>query len=107
MYGMDEGMRRWRSPSGVSKAKLDLGLPRHISAGTMARREVERCFSRRMDEALLGDVKLVVSELVTNAVQHGDGDIRLAVHAMADHVLVEVSDEGRGFVAPGHAPRER
>jgi anti-sigma regulatory factor (Ser/Thr protein kinase) len=104
---MNEPMGRWRSTGGATKAKLDLGLPRHLSAGTMARREVERCFSRRLADPLIGDIKLVVSELVTNAVEHGAGDIRLVVHAMADHVRVEVSDEGRGFIAPGHAPCER
>lgn len=34
----------------------------------------------------------MVSELVTNAVRYGDAPIKLAIHASADRVRVEVTD---------------
>lgn len=39
---------------------------------------------------------LLVSELVTNAVVHAGGTIRLTVHADAHWVRIEVEDQGRG-----------
>jgi anti-sigma regulatory factor (Ser/Thr protein kinase) len=54
------------------------------------------------------DVRLLVSELVTNAVRHGElapGDvIRLVVDADADVLRVEVHDPGGGFVPVEPAP---
>ena len=40
------------------------------------------------------DVKLMVSELVTNAVRHGAGDATLVVHRGEGRLNVSVSDEG-------------
>ena len=40
------------------------------------------------------EVKLMVSELVTNAVRHGDGSATLVVHRGAGRLNVAVSDEG-------------
>jgi len=51
----------------------------------------------------LNDGKLVVSELVTNAVLHGVGRILLRTELDEDHVLIEVVDEGSGFE---HAVRQ-
>ena len=54
-----------------------------------------------LDESLLGDLRLLVSELVTNSVRHsGAGrkatvDMRVAIED--DVVRVEVSDPGEGF----------
>jgi anti-sigma regulatory factor (Ser/Thr protein kinase) len=50
-------------------------------------------------------LKLLVSELVTNAAIHSDapaGEITLSAHLLEDHpaVRVEVTDEGSGFKAP-------
>ncbi|MEU9734113.1 ATP-binding protein [Streptomyces sp. NPDC048002] len=45
-----------------------------------------------LSESLTTDVVVTVSELVTNAVQHGSGDIRLRVQCSAGRLLVEVSD---------------
>src|SRR4051794_24161476 len=60
----------------------------------------------RIDEERLGDLKLLVSELVTNSVRHADvrsdDTIALAVELGSDTVRIEVSDRGKGFI-----PRER
>lgn len=44
--------------------------------------------------------KLLVSELVTNALLHGEGTITLRAHLDDDRLLVEVMDEGPGFERP-------
>jgi anti-sigma regulatory factor (Ser/Thr protein kinase) len=69
----------------------------------MSRRSLEQhdglAQTRRLD-----DVKLLVSELVTNAVRHAPhepGDtVRLSVRMEGDLVHVEVCDRGRGFEPP-------
>ncbi|MDQ3991246.1 MAG: ATP-binding protein, partial [Actinomycetota bacterium] len=49
----------------------------------------------------LEDVRLLVSELVTNSFRHGGlgaGDhIELSIRVSPDHIRVEVADPGRGF----------
>lgn len=55
----------------------------------------------RVDERLLQDVRLLVSELVTNSVRHPrippGALVRIKVQLMANVVRVEVADEGSGF----------
>ena len=59
-------------------------------------------------DAKLRDVRLLVSELVTNAVRHANlapGDMILLVFEVADHAFrVEVHDPGGGFVPTSPAP---
>jgi anti-sigma regulatory factor (Ser/Thr protein kinase) len=54
------------------------------------------------------DVRLLVSELVTNAVRHAnldDGDVILLVIDLADSMLrVEVHDPGGGFIPSAPSP---
>lgn len=45
-----------------------------------------------VSKSLTADVVVIVSELVTNAIQHGSGDVKLRVQCSADRLLVEVSD---------------
>jgi anti-sigma regulatory factor (Ser/Thr protein kinase) len=55
----------------------------------------------QLDESLLGDVRLLVSELVTNSVRHSGVDHTHRIQLRAEHagrkVRVEVSDAGEGF----------
>ncbi|MEU8238153.1 ATP-binding protein [Actinoplanes missouriensis] len=44
------------------------------------------------DEGWAADVAVVVSELVTNAVQHGAGSVVLEIEAYGDQVIVSVAD---------------
>jgi len=104
---MDGDFQRWRRKAEPSAAKLDIDLPRHLAAGSIARRELQRCFGRRLDETAMIDVRLAANELVTNAVVHGVGEIRLLAQAMPDHVRVEVSDQGEGFTVPAEVERGR
>jgi anti-sigma regulatory factor (Ser/Thr protein kinase) len=66
----------------------------------------------RVDKALLDDVRLLVSELVTNSVRHssiGERDIVRMTVAVTERTLrVEVMDPGPGFEpAPRDADRTR
>lgn len=54
-------------------------------------------FSGVLDRGVLDDVVLVVSELVANAVGHGQGEIRLRLAHDAGVVRGEVIDAGSGF----------
>ena len=55
----------------------------------------------RIDDGLLEDVRLLVSELVTNSVRHSelspDGLVSLDVSVSATTMRVEVADSGKGF----------
>ena len=54
------------------------------------------------------DLRLLVTELVTNGVRHGStrGPVAVAVNVEDDRVRVDVSDYGRGFTPP-EAPMPR
>src|SRR3954451_16007836 len=49
----------------------------------------------------LDDIALLVSELVTNSVRHGDADeddrLELTAHRDGDRLRIEVADSGPGF----------
>ena len=65
-------------------------------------------FSGLVERTVWEDMRLLVTELVTNGVRHGSerGPVKVAV-AVHDHtVRVEVSDTGRGFTPPD-APMPR
>jgi len=54
----------------------------------------------RIDGNVLDDIRLLVSELVTNSVRHAAAErdlVRLAVSSRGSTVRVEVSDGGTGF----------
>lgn len=73
-----------------------LQLPRDPRSVSEARRFVDRLLRRR---AVPDDTRewalLVSSELVTNAYQHGEGEIELRVNVLDDRLRIEVIDEGR------------
>jgi anti-sigma regulatory factor (Ser/Thr protein kinase) len=74
-------------------------IPRDAAAPRRARLAVERLASA-IPADLVGDVKLLVSELVTNSVKYGSDShvtLRIAVERR-DAVRVDVTDRGGGFV---------
>jgi anti-sigma regulatory factor (Ser/Thr protein kinase) len=78
-------------------------LPKSLSAPARARELLERLNSDLSVERL-DDARLLLSEIVANAVEHvrEDGDIEVRIELL-DHVLrVEVLDPGPGFT---YAPR--
>jgi len=83
---------------------MDVVLPRSRDAGERARRLMAERFREQLGEQPMATLQTVVSELVNNAVVHGQGTITLRAALSGDCVRVEVTDEGRGKVP---AIRER
>ena len=85
-------------------------LPPGPEAVAQARRALDR-LSDGLSESDLFDLRLVVSELVTNSVRHAGsqraGDVRLAVCLEEHCARVEVRDAGAGFRPPADGPRAR
>jgi anti-sigma regulatory factor (Ser/Thr protein kinase) len=85
-------------PEHAQKTHLDRGR----DAPSLARRAIEDWLRHALDRNQLEDVKLLVSELVTNAVRHPDSgtgiDVEVAV--TAGNVRVVVTDPGHGFSKP-------
>ena len=84
----------------------ELRLHRHPAEVERARRQVAQ-FCAEMPGELSSVAELLASELVTNAVVHGAGDILLRL-AVADHtVRVEVADDSPHGPEPQPADTER
>jgi anti-sigma regulatory factor (Ser/Thr protein kinase) len=72
-------------------------LERQPDAARAARGAVRDLCANRSADELVTDVELVVSELVTNAVTHGAGEITLTVTLVRNSsVTLSVLDEGDG-----------
>lgn len=67
------------------------------AAPSRARAALSQWLASRAEPAELERVRLLVTELVTNAVIHGRGEIQVLADANDDRILVEVIDEGGGF----------
>jgi DNA-binding NarL/FixJ family response regulator len=73
-------------------AEVKAGLRADTSSAGRARRFVDEVLSRWRCDALLDDVQLLVSELVTNAVVHAGSEVEVAVRLLSDSVRIEVVD---------------
>jgi len=78
-------------------ASLSLDLPSDPSAPGLARRAATRVVGDGLDPGRLDDVLLVVTELVSNAVVHGQGNVVLRLQLEDGVVHGEVIDQGGGF----------
>jgi anti-sigma regulatory factor (Ser/Thr protein kinase) len=78
-------------------------LPADAHAPGIARAFVER-HSGDLPAELIDDAMVLVSELVSNAVLHGQPDIRLQVRVRSPGIGVAVSDKG-GDLPPEHPAR--
>lgn len=77
---------------------LDLSYPANPTAVARARTELCDAMAPDLDNGVLDTLRLLVSELVTNAVRHGDGNGPVEVHAHWNaEVRIEVCDHGQGF----------
>lgn len=76
-------------------------LPRDLSSARAARRFVERAALAWGAGGLQDTLALLATELVANAVRHGDGDIDITVRITADSVRVEVRDSSETAPAVG------
>jgi anti-sigma regulatory factor (Ser/Thr protein kinase) len=82
------------------------GGPYAVTAARLALADLES----RLDASVAFDVRLLVSELVTNSVQHArvaaEDSIVLVVNISDEVVRVEVRDNGPGFEPPASPPPE-
>jgi anti-sigma regulatory factor (Ser/Thr protein kinase) len=85
---------------------IRMSLPASASSATTARSEMTRRLATRVSGGALDDVRLLVTELITNALRHaglrpGD-EIGLKAELSGGTVRIEVRDPGRdGPVAMG------
>ena len=88
----------------MTDPSVSLRLARGPEAPGRARAEVIARFRDRLEDGTVYDVALVVSELVTNGVNHpgADQELGVEVHVVGDHVLIAVSDRDAQIV-----PRQR
>src|SRR5690606_37951295 len=85
---------------------LVLRVPAHDTSVRVARHAL-RSLGGMVEESLITRGELVVSELVTNAIQHGSSDddevvLRLAVEG--DEIIGAVTDHGPSFEPPTGPP---
>jgi anti-sigma regulatory factor (Ser/Thr protein kinase) len=88
----------------MTGAPFETELPRSHDAPWLARRLLAQWFGAELASDELHRTKLLASELVTNAILHGQGTITLRADLDHDRALIEVIDEGTGFE---HAIRRR
>ncbi len=96
-------MRTADEPASDAAAVLRIGLPRTAEAPSAARAAIAGFLAdRAVEPDTLASLRLLVSELVSNAVVHSDAspacEIVLCARPLADAaVRVEVIDRGGGF----------
>lgn len=85
----------------MTSTPFALTLTRDVSAPRIARHILNEWFATALAHDEFDTAELLVSELVTNAVLHGQGTIMVRAHLVdGDGLLVEVMDEGTGFERP-------
>ncbi len=78
--------------------RLELTLPPEPGSVAEARTRVLEALAPHLDDRDVETLRLLVSEVVTNAVRHGDSGQPVELHASwSDEVRVEVVDRGEGF----------
>jgi serine/threonine-protein kinase RsbW len=84
----------------MSERTHSIHLPCDERISSRARAELARCINGKAADRT-SDVHLLVSELVTNGVEHGrpdeQGRLELRVDTAAERLRVEVLDSGGGF----------
>ncbi|GAA2210834.1 hypothetical protein GCM10009850_062930 [Nonomuraea monospora] len=78
----------------AERYQVDTKLPEEMGSITVARRLAGTVLKECDYQGRHEDVLLVVSELVTNALVHGDGSPALRVRASVSQVRIEVGDTG-------------
>ena len=97
-----EASSRVMTGGAVCRSSVTVRLPRDPAAGAAARRVVRTRFGELLTGDTLDDVLIVISELVSNAVLHGTGDIELRVAYDGGRITGDVADQGAGFARPTH-----
>jgi serine/threonine-protein kinase RsbW len=78
--------------------------PEYITLGRLALTGLARLRPEPLSPEVLGDLKLALTEACTNSVRHayanGEGLVEIVYELHPDRLVVEVADEGEGFVPP-------
>jgi len=73
--------------------------PEYITLGRLALTAIGRL--QELEEEVLGDLKLALTEACTNSVRHayadGAGTVEIVYELYPDRLVIEVSDTGEGF----------
>jgi serine/threonine-protein kinase RsbW len=76
----------------------------YITLGRLALTGIARLRSAPLPQEVLGDLKLALTEACTNSVRHayggGEGLVEILYELHDDRLVVEVTDQGEGFVPP-------
>jgi anti-sigma regulatory factor (Ser/Thr protein kinase) len=79
-------------------AHLKIDLPRSNRAPALARKALLE-LDGPPDDGVRADLRLLVSELVTNSVKYGgDGPVRLEVSSAGERIRAEIANRGASFV---------
>jgi anti-sigma regulatory factor (Ser/Thr protein kinase) len=78
-------------------------LPNSPAAPGIARAQLAEA-SAGLSSQVRDDALVLVSELVTNAVQYGSPDIELRVRVVPPEIVVSVTDSGDGLPRPTERP---
>ena len=88
----------------MATERFGRGLPRAADAPRIARGLLGSWTHASVEPDQLRTARLLVNELVSNAVIHGEGQITLCVWLRVDALRVEVCDQGAGFVVGDRRP---
>jgi len=93
-------------PGSVHVVRLTIpAKPEYIILGRLALTGIAGLHHAPLSEEVLGDLKLALTEACTNSVRHAydgsDGAVSIAYELYRDRLVVEVADEGPGFVPDG------
>ena len=76
--------------------------PEYITLGRLALTAIGRL--HELEDEVLGDLKLALTEACTNSVRHaytdGEGEVEIVYELRPGRLAVEVRDEGPGFPPP-------
>ncbi len=89
----------------MAAERFETKLPRAADAPRVARGFLRAWAGATLQADQLDTARLLVSELVSNAVLHGEGEVSLSVWLRADALRVEVCDQGRAFAYEGQRPQ--
>ncbi len=95
------------APGPRTSRGLRLRLDADVEAAGKARDALAE-LEGQLEDQVLEDMRLLVTELVTNSVRHAEAapeaQVRLEVSVAADRVLVVVEDGGSGFAPVARTP---
>ncbi len=92
-------------PNGAHAIRLTIpAKAEYITLGRLALTGIARLRAEPLPQEVLGDLKLALTEACTNSVRHayagGDGFVEIVYELHSDRLVVEVTDQGEGFVPP-------